>query len=41
MIKLKMAALVLIMHRSNIVRLIHGEEDKVNISWFKKKGGED
>lgn len=36
-----MAALVLIMHRSNIIRLIHGEEDKVNISWFKKKGGEE
>lgn len=36
-IGLVMGALVLFNHRSNIVRLIHHQEDPVSISWFKKK----
>lgn len=36
-IGLVMGALVLFNHRSNIVRLIHHQEDLVSISWFKKK----
>lgn len=34
-----MAIIVVIMHRNNIQRLIRGEESKINLSWFKKKGG--
>ena len=33
-----MAAMVVIMHRSNIVRLYHGEEDNISFSKLKKKG---
>lgn len=36
-IGLVMGALVLFNHRSNIVRLIHHQEDPVSLSWFKKK----
>lgn len=36
-IGLVMGVLVLFNHRSNIVRLIHHQEDPVSISWFKKK----
>lgn len=35
-----MAILVLYMHRSNIVRLIHGEEDNISFKKFKQKGEE-
>ena len=35
-----MALLVLFKHRSNFVRLIHGEEDSISFSRFQKKGGE-
>ena len=33
-----MAALVIYVHRSNIVRLYHGEEDNISFSKFKQKG---
>jgi glycerol-3-phosphate acyltransferase PlsY len=33
-----MAVLLLFKHRSNFVRLIHGEEDSISFSKFKKKG---
>ncbi len=35
-----MAVLLLYKHRSNLMRLIRGEEDPISLSWFKKKGGE-
>ncbi len=34
---LVMAALLLFKHRSNIVRLIRGEEDPISVSWLGKK----
>ena len=35
-----MAILLFYKHRSNLMRLIRGEEDPISLSWFKgKKGG--